>query len=101
MQSSIHPKFFTEAKVHCRSCGSNFTTGSTVENIMVEVCSKCHPFYTGEQRYLDTKGRVKKFEEQRAKAQKLQQQYGDKKKKKDKKLSDKPTKSLRELLGSV
>ncbi len=102
MQQSIHPKFYTDAEVHCRSCGYTFTTGSTVSKIVVEVCSSCHPTYTGEQRYLDTQGRVQKFEEQRKKAQQMQAMAGGKKKKKDRRSgSDKPGKSLRELLGDI
>ena len=60
MKKGIHPKFFPEAKVVC-ACGNTFTTGSTKESIHVDVCSKCNPFYTGEQRFLDTEGRVEKF----------------------------------------
>jgi large subunit ribosomal protein L31 len=59
MRDKIHPKYF-EAKVTC-SCGNTFTTGSTKENLRVELCSKCHPFFTGEQRIVDTAGRVERF----------------------------------------
>jgi large subunit ribosomal protein L31 len=59
MKEKIHPKYFT-AKVTC-SCGNTFTTGSTRENLRVELCSKCHPFFTGEQRIVDTAGRVERF----------------------------------------
>ncbi len=61
MKANIHPQFFEEAKVIC-ACGNTFTTGSTLETIHVELCSKCHPFYTGEQRFVDTASNIQKFE---------------------------------------
>lgn len=60
MKPKIHPKYFENAKVTC-SCGNTFTTGSTRETLRVELCSKCHPFFTGEQRIVDTAGRVERF----------------------------------------
>ncbi|MFC1971655.1 50S ribosomal protein L31 [Chloroflexota bacterium] len=60
MKEKIHPKYYTDAQVLC-SCGNSFTTGSTRKQLKVEVCSKCHPFYTGERRMLDTTGRVERF----------------------------------------
>lgn len=60
MKDKIHPKYYDNAKVTCL-CGNTFTTGSTKPEIKVEVCSKCHPFYTGEQRIVDTLGRVERF----------------------------------------
>lgn len=60
MKDKIHPKYFTDAKVIC-ACGNTFTTGSTRKELKVEICSKCHPFYTGERRMLDTTGRVERF----------------------------------------
>lgn len=99
MQTQIHPTFYEDTIVTC-SCGNTFTTGSTKQKITVEVCAKCHPLYTGEQRFLDTKGTVDKFlkREQEAKVYKKKMAG-----KKSKKLSpqDKKTKSLRELLGEV
>ena len=68
MKSKIHPKWFADAKVTC-ACGSTFTTGSTLQNIGVEVCSNCHPLYTGQQKFLDTAGRVDKFNQRVAQAQ--------------------------------
>lgn len=61
MKQGIHPKWYSEAKVFC-ACGNTFTTGSTKEEIRVEVCSACHPFYTGTQKFVDTLGRVEKFQ---------------------------------------
>ncbi len=66
MKKEIHPKYFDKASVSC-SCGNSFTVGSTKENIKVEVCSACHPFYTGKKKILDTMGRVEKFKERMAK----------------------------------
>ncbi len=57
MKTAIHPQYFQDAVVTC-SCGNTFTTGSTKKDLKVEVCSKCHPFFTGEQRIVDTEGRV-------------------------------------------
>ncbi len=60
MKKGIHPKYYPEAKVIC-SCGNTFTTGSTQELIRTDVCSACHPFFTGEQRIVDTAGQVERF----------------------------------------
>ena len=59
MKEKIHPKYM-QATVTC-ACGNSFTTGSTKPVLKVEVCSKCHPFFTGEQRIMDTAGRVERF----------------------------------------
>ena len=59
MKANIHPEYM-EAKIIC-SCGNTFTTGSTKPVLKVELCSKCHPFFTGERRVVDTAGRVERF----------------------------------------
>jgi large subunit ribosomal protein L31 len=59
MKKDIHPKYF-DASVRC-ACGTEFTTGSTQEKIRVEICSKCHPFFTGKQKLIDSAGRVERF----------------------------------------
>ncbi len=59
MKTDIHPTY-TECKVHC-SCGNEFVTRSTVTELRVELCSECHPFYTGKQKLVDTGGRVERF----------------------------------------
>lgn len=59
MKAGIHPKY-QEATATC-ACGNTFTVGSTKANLKVDVCAKCHPFYTGQQRILDTAGRVERF----------------------------------------
>jgi len=60
MREGIHPTYFAEATVVC-ACGNTWKTGSTVEMIQTDVCSQCHPFYTGEQRIVDTEGQVDRF----------------------------------------
>jgi large subunit ribosomal protein L31 len=60
MKKDIHPKY-EEATVTC-GCGNKFTTRSTKKNISVEICSACHPFFTGKMKYVDTTGRVEKFQ---------------------------------------
>lgn len=66
MKKEIHPEYQTKAKVTC-ACGNNFTVGSTVPEIHVEICSMCHPFYTGKQKLVDTARRVEKFQEKMSK----------------------------------
>jgi large subunit ribosomal protein L31 len=60
MKPDIHPTYYPEARVVC-SCGATWTTGSTVPEIRTDVCNSCHPFYTGEQRIVDTAGQVDRF----------------------------------------
>jgi len=60
MKPKIHPKYYPEAKVIC-ACGNTWTTGATIPEIKVDVCSACHPFFTGEQRIVDTAGQVDRF----------------------------------------
>ena len=60
MKDKIHPTYYPDARVVC-SCGTTFVTGGTKKELRTEVCSKCHPFFTGEQRIVDTAGRVERF----------------------------------------
>ena len=60
MKADIHPKYYPTARIVC-SCGNSWLTGSTVPEIRTDVCSACHPFYTGEQRIVDTAGQVERF----------------------------------------
>ena len=62
MKEKIHPKYYNDAVVTC-SCGNTFTIGSTRKTLKVELCSKCHPFFTGEPRMIDTAGRVERFKQ--------------------------------------
>jgi len=61
MKKEIHPTYYPSAKVIC-ACGNSFTTGSTQKELKVELCSMCHPFYTGKQKLVDTARRVEKFQ---------------------------------------
>lgn len=65
MKAAIHPTYFPEAKLVC-ACGNVITAGSTVDEIHIELCSNCHPFYTGKQKLIDTARRVEKFQEKSA-----------------------------------
>lgn len=95
MKATIHPQYFDQATVTC-VCGNTFTTGSTQEVIRVELCSKCHPFYTGEQRFIDTASRIQKFTDKTEKAKK----YQIVKKEKIEKKAEAP-KTLREMLAQI
>lgn len=99
MKKNIHPTYYPNAQVVC-ACGNTFTTGSTLPEIRSEVCSACHPFYTGEMKYLDTMGRVEKFQRRQKEAEKVQEKLFEKKKKEEerkKKRAEAP-KTLREML---
>lgn len=65
MKANIHPTYHDDCQVTC-ACGNKFTTGSTLDKIEVEVCSKCHPFFTGQHKFVDIKGRIDKFKEKMA-----------------------------------
>lgn len=102
MKADIHPQWFNEAKVTC-ACGNTFTTGSTLPEIRVEICSNCHPLYTGQQKFVDTLGQVERF-------QKKEKEGAIKKEKKDEVLKIRASKvqkektekpSLKDLLMQV
>lgn len=65
MKQGIHPTYHSDCQVTC-ACGNKFTTGSTLPKIEVEVCSQCHPFFTGQHKFVDIKGRIDKFKEKQA-----------------------------------
>ena len=67
MKKDIHPEYYPNAKIHC-ACGNIFYIGSTKKEFDVEICYKCHPFYTGENKLVDTAGRVEKFKAKMEKA---------------------------------
>ncbi|HDL74915.1 MAG TPA: 50S ribosomal protein L31 [bacterium] len=81
MKKDIHPKYYPEARAVC-ACGNTFSIGSTKELIEIEVCSKCHPFYTGKDKIMDTLGQVQKFKKRMEKKQKGKKKEKIKKKKK-------------------
>jgi|SRR5579885_1110980 len=95
MKANIHPTYYPNAQVIC-VCGNRFTTGSTQEVIHVELCNKCHPFYTGQQRFVDTGNLIQRFQHQQQKA--AQFQATKKKKVEEKKKKDQAPKTLREML---
>ena len=91
---TIHPTYYHDAKVTC-ACGNTFFTGSYLKEIRVDICSACHPFFTGEMRFVDTQGRVEKFQAKRAQAAKVGKT--NKKKIKADRVEETP-KSLKEML---
>lgn len=98
MKANIHPKYFENAQVIC-VCGNRFSVGSTQEIIHVELCGKCHPFYTGQQRFVDTASRIQKFEQKK----KAADQFVSKKVKKqeEQKKKESEPRTLREMLESL
>lgn len=98
MKQAIHPQYFENAQVIC-ACGNKFTTGSTQEVIHVELCSNCHPFYTGEQRFVDSASRIQKFEQKQKKAAEIKATVV--KKQEEQKKADNAPKTLREMLQGL
>lgn len=90
MKKDVHPKYYKNTKVTC-VCGNSFTTGSTVEKIQTELCSMCHPFYTGTQKLVDTARRVDKFKQRAKKAATVAKIRKGKKIKRAKRASKKET----------
>ena len=102
MKDAIHPTYFPETNVKC-NCGAAYVVGSTMKEIHVEVCSNCHPFYTGKQNLIDTAGRVDRFEAKRKKAAELKEEQVAKPKK-VKETHEKPassTEALKKLKKTV
>lgn len=81
MKKDIHPKYYPEAKIIC-ACGNIITTGSTKSEMKVEVCSACHPFYTGKKRLVDATGRLDRFKKRFEKTEKMKAEKAKKAKKK-------------------
>lgn len=96
MKSNMHPNYNPKAQIVC-SCGNSFTVGSTQDNIHIELCNKCHPFFTGTQKFVDTASRIEKFQKRMKVAADAPQV---KKKKEDKKEDTRPQ-TLREMLQQV
>ncbi len=95
MKPEIHPTYYPAAKVIC-SCGHTFTTGSTLPEIKVEICSECHPFYTGQQKLIDTEGRVERFQKKQELAKKSARERATRKAKKN--IEKDTPKTLREMV---
>lgn len=98
MKQALHPQYFDQAQVIC-VCGHKWTTGSTQEVIHVELCSNCHPFYTGEQRFVDTASRIQKFQTRTETAKKYQ--VVNKEKKEAQRKQAEAPKTLREMLAQI
>lgn len=98
MKSNIHPQYF-QATVTCASCGKKFTFGSTQENIHVELCSNCHPFYTGAQRFVDSANRIDKFQKKKELSEKFKATVTKKKEEEIRKASG--PKSLADMLAAL
>lgn len=79
MKKEIHPQYHKDAKVTC-ACGNTFTIGATQKEVETEICSQCHPFYTGKGKLVDTAGRIEKFKKRVEKQKELQKETGKKKK---------------------
>lgn len=99
MKQGIHPQWYSDAKVSC-ACGNSFVVGAAKPTINIDICSKCHPFFTGEMKFVDTLGRVEKFQKKQEFAQTQKQVLDEKKKKKEEKViaQKNAPKSLREML---
>lgn len=69
MKKGIHPQYYTETHIQC-ACGAHLKVGSTKEKIPVEICSQCHPYYTGKEKIIDAAGRVEKYKTRASKAKK-------------------------------
>ncbi|RJR27294.1 50S ribosomal protein L31 [candidate division WWE3 bacterium] len=103
MKKDIHPKLFKDCEVTC-VCGNAFTTISTIPSIHVEICSNCHPFFTGQQKFVDTEGRVDKFHKKAKQIEETKQKYEARKYKKSSKTEQtKQTKpiTLKELMKQM
>lgn len=81
MKKNIHPKYYDSAEVIC-NCGNKFYIGSTLQSIKIEVCSKCHPFFTGQIGFIDIARRVERFKEKLEKTEKIKKEKSKKKRKK-------------------
>lgn len=95
MKTNIHPHYFEQAQVIC-VCGNRFNVGSTKDTIHIELCNKCHPFYTGETKFVDSASRIDKFTQRQTAGQ--QYKVTKAKKVEEKKRKDNEPKSLREML---
>lgn len=98
MKKDIHPKWYPHCQVAC-SCGNTFTLGATIPSIHVEICNKCHPFFTGQQKFVDALGRVQKFQLKQKKASALKQKLLGKKIKR--KEGKEGPKTLKEMLQQI
>lgn len=97
MKQGLHPTWYDDAVVTC-VCGNTFTTGSIQQSLQVDICNKCHPFFTGEMRFVDRQGRVDKFMQKMQKAQQLKETGSGKKAKTKAAAPTEDPKSYQEIL---
>ena len=105
MKKTIHPTYYKKVKVTC-ACGHTFITGSVVPSMRVEICSNCHPFYTGQQKFIDTEGKVEKFMRLQEEASQVDTASNRKLRKRSgraavRKQSETKTKTLKEMIDQV
>jgi large subunit ribosomal protein L31 len=101
MKKSIHPQWFEDAVVSC-TCGNTFTVGAAKPEIHIDICNKCHPFFTGEMRFVDAMGRVEKFKEKQKSAAAMVEKLTEKKKKKAERENQlRNPKSLKDMLMGI
>ena len=101
MKKAIHPQWFENAVVTC-TCGNTFSVGAAKESIHIDICNKCHPFFTGEMRFVDSMGRVEKFKEKQKSAVEMAEKLKEKKlKKKEREAQLRNPKSLKEMLMGI
>jgi len=101
MKPSIHPTWYEDATVSC-ACGNTFKVGAFKKEIRLDICGKCHPFFTGEMRFVDTMGRVEKFQQKQKAAEAVAEVMAVKKKKKAERAEQlKNPKSLKEMLMGI
>lgn len=93
MKTDTHPVYYPEAKITC-ACGNIFTTGATVPEMKLDICSSCHPFFTGKEKLVDTEGRVERFQKKLA-------AKTETKPKKEVVVKEERPQSLKEMLQSV
>ncbi len=102
MKKNIHPQWNHDCVVTC-SCGASFVTGSTQKTLVVDICSKCHPFFTGEMKFVDRQGRVDKFmkkmQQAQAKQKEIEERRKQKQSKKQKPQDDSTAQSYKQLLS--
>lgn len=101
MNKAIQPQWYEDAVVTC-ACGNTFTVGASKPTIRVDICRACHPFFTGEMRFVDTMGRVEKFQKKQKTASTMAEKLSDKKKKKKEQEAQlRNPKSLKEMLMGI
>ncbi len=102
MKQAIHPQWYNDCRVSC-ACGNTFTVGATKPELKVEICSNCHPFFTGEMKYVDSLGRVERFQQKQKAAAAVSSVLADKKRKKKEKEETRAhaPKSLKEMLMNL